>query len=66
MQIFFQGNERIRPYFHAMETLVREMEAMTVFTRSFQTDLHDHFLPMRAAADDSPAAGGQTELSAAL
>ncbi len=65
-KIFFQENERICPYLQAMETMVREMETMTVATPSLQTDLHDHFFPMRAAAVDSPAAGGQTDLSAAL
>jgi hypothetical protein len=28
--------------------------------------MHDHFLPVRAAADDSPAAGAEADLSAAV
>ena len=38
-----------------------EMEAMTVSTRIQQTDMHDFFLPARAEADASPAAGAEAD-----
>jgi hypothetical protein len=50
LKIFFQGNVRMRPYLQTIESMVREMEASTVSSRSHQTDMHDHFLPVRAAA----------------
>ena len=45
----------------AIESLVREMEAMTVSTRTHQTDMHDFFLPARAEADASPGAGAEAD-----
>ena len=51
----------MRPYLQTIESMVREMEAMTVSARSHQSDMHDHFLPVRAAADDSPAAGAEAD-----
>ena len=32
--------------------------------RSQHTDMHDFFLPVRAAAEDSPAAGARADYSA--
>ena len=61
LKTFVQENERMRPYLQAIESMVREMEAMTVSARSHQSDMHDHFLPVRAAADDSPAAGAEAD-----
>ena len=54
----------MRQYLSAIESIVREMEAMTVSARSQQTDMHDFFLPVRAAAEDSPAAGARADSSA--
>jgi hypothetical protein len=56
-----QGCERMCPYLSATKSLVREMEAMTVPTRTHQTDMHDFFLPARAEADASPAAGAKAD-----
>ncbi len=61
-----QGCERMRPYLSAIESLVREMEPMTVPARNQQTDMHDCFLPVRAAADASPAAGAKADKRAAF
>jgi hypothetical protein len=69
VKIFVQENqrcERMRPYLSAIESLVREIEAMTVSARTQQTDMHDWFLPVRAAADASPAAGARPDKSAAF
>ena len=54
-----QENERMRPYLQAIESMVREMEAMTVSAGCHQSDMHNHFLPVRAADDDLPAAGAE-------
>jgi hypothetical protein len=51
--ICFKENERIRPYLQAIESMVREMDESTVSARSHQTDMHDHFLSVRAADNDS-------------
>ena len=61
LKTFVQENERMRPYLQAIKSMVREMEAMTVSARSHQSDMHDFFLPERAADDDSPAAGAMAE-----
>ncbi len=61
-----QGCERMRPYLSAIESLVRDMDAMAVSARTQQTDMHDFFLPARAAANASPAAGAEANLSAAF
>ncbi len=63
-----QGCERMRPYLSAIESLVRQMEAMPVSARTQQleTDMHDCFLPARAVADVSPAAGAQADKSVAF
>ena len=61
LKFFVQENERMRPYLSAMESMVREMEAMTVSARTHQCDMHDYFLPVLAAADDSPAAGARVD-----
>jgi hypothetical protein len=42
-KIFVQENERMRQYLTAIESMVREMEAMKVSARSQQTDMHDFF-----------------------
>ena len=44
-----------------IESLMREMAAMTVSARTQQTDMHDFFLPARAEADASPAAGAEAD-----
>ncbi len=46
-KIFVQENERMRQYLSAIESMVREMEAMTVSMRSQQTDMHDFFASAR-------------------
>ena len=61
LKTFVQENERMRPYLQTIESMVREMEAMTVSARSHQSDMHDHFLSVRDAADDSPAAGAEAD-----
>jgi hypothetical protein len=61
-----QGCERMRPYLSAIESLVREMEAMTVSARTQKSDMHDCFVPVRAAADASPAAGAKADKSASF
>ncbi len=40
---------------------MREMEAMTVSARSQQTNMHDFLLPVRAAAEESLAAGARAD-----
>ena len=47
-KIFVQENERMRQYLSAIESMVREMEAMTVSARSQQTDMHDFFACARS------------------
>jgi hypothetical protein len=61
-----QGCERMCPYLSAIKSLVREMEAMTVFARTQPSDMHDCFFPVRAAADASPAAGAKADKCAAF
>ena len=61
LKTFVQENEHMRPYIQAIESMVRQMEAMTVSARSHQSDMHDHFLPLRAAADSLPAAGAKAD-----
>jgi hypothetical protein len=65
LKTFVQENERMRRYLQTIESMVREVtvEAMTVSARSHQSDMHDHdhFLPVRDAADDSPAAGAEAD-----
>ena len=61
VKTFVQENERMRPFLQTVEKMVREMEAMTVSARSHQSDMHDHFLPVHDAADDSPAAGAEAD-----
>ena len=61
LKTFVQENERMRPYLQAIESMVREMEAMTVSARSHQSDMHDLFLHVRAADDNSPAAGAEAD-----
>jgi hypothetical protein len=61
LKIFVQENEHMRPYLSVMESMVREMEAMTMSARTHQCDMHDYFLHVRAAADDSPAAGARAD-----
>ena len=48
LKIFVQENERMRQYLSAIESMVREMEAMTVSARSQQTDMHDFFACARS------------------
>jgi len=47
-KVFVQKNERMRKYISAIESMVREMEAMTVSARSQQTDMHDFFACARS------------------
>ena len=61
IKTFVQDNERMRPYLQTIESMVREMEAMTVSARCYQSDMHDHFSTVRAAADVSPAAGAEVD-----
>ena len=61
LKTFVQENARMRPFLQAVEKMVREMEAMTVSARSHQCDMHDHFLLVHDAADDSPAAGTEVD-----
>ncbi len=51
----------MRPYLQAIESMVREIEAMTVSAWSHQSKMQEHILPVRAAADDSSAAGAETD-----
>jgi hypothetical protein len=48
-------------YLQAIESMVLEMEAMRVSARSHESDMHDHFLPIRAAADSLPVAGAKAD-----
>ena len=56
-----QDAARLRPYLRAIEGLVREMEAMTVSARTHRTDMHDYFLPLRAADGVSPPTGTEAD-----
>ncbi len=60
-KFFVQENEHMRQYLSAIESIVREMEAMTVSVRSQQINMRDFILPVRAAAEDSPAAGARAD-----
>ncbi len=44
LKTFVQENDSMRPYLQAIESMVLEMEAMTVSAWSYQSDMHDHFL----------------------
>ena len=52
-----QGYQRMHKHLHAIEELVRDMEAMTVSVRTQQLDMHDFYLPVRSAEGVSPPAG---------
>ena len=52
-----QGYQRMHKHLHAIEELVRDMEAMTVSVRTQQLDMHDFYLPVRSAEGVSLPAG---------
>ena len=52
-----QGYQRMHKHLHAIEELVRDMEAMTVSVRTQQLDMHDFYLPVCSAEGVSPPAG---------
>jgi hypothetical protein len=54
-----QGDKRMQK--HAMEELVRDIEAMTVSAWTSCADMHDYFLPSRTTEGVSSPAGAEVD-----